>query len=142
MFSPPVRRVEGPSHYALAVARYFDVHPDNPQPRSVAAVVELLRDDALVAYPTDSCFALGCQLGNREGLERIRAIRALDDRHQFTLVCAAFSQLGQFVHLDNHVFRADQGRDPGPVHLHPAGDPRGAPADAAPQAPHGRRPDS
>lgn len=95
------------------MARYFDVHPDNPQPRSITAVVDLLRDDGLVAYPTDSCFALGCQLGNQDGLTRIRTIRHLDDRHHFTLVCHDFAQLGQFVHLDNAVFRAVKAATPG-----------------------------
>jgi tRNA threonylcarbamoyl adenosine modification protein (Sua5/YciO/YrdC/YwlC family) len=95
------------------MARYFDVHPDNPQPRSIDAVVTLLRDDALVAYPTDSCFALGCQLGNARGLDRIRAIRQLDSHHHFTLVCHDFAQLGQFVHLDNAVFRAVKSSTPG-----------------------------
>jgi tRNA threonylcarbamoyl adenosine modification protein (Sua5/YciO/YrdC/YwlC family) len=95
------------------MARYFDVHPDNPQPRSINAVVGLLRDDGLIAYPTDSCFALGCQLGNKDGLDRIRTIRHLDDRHHFTLVCHDFAQLGQFVHLDNAVFRAVKASTPG-----------------------------
>lgn len=95
------------------MARYFDVHPENPQPRTVAKVVELLRDDGLIAYPTDSCFALGCQLGNRAGLDRIRSIRHLDQHHHFTLMCASFSQLGQFVHLDNAVFRAVKAATPG-----------------------------
>jgi tRNA threonylcarbamoyl adenosine modification protein (Sua5/YciO/YrdC/YwlC family) len=97
-----------------AVARYFDVHPENPQPRTIARVVQLLWDDALIAYPTDSCFALGCRLGNRDGLDRIRAIRQLDDRHPFTLVCHDFAQLGQFVHMDNVVFRAVKAVTPGP----------------------------
>ena len=97
-----------------AVARYFDVHPENPQPRTIARVVDLLRDDALIAYPTDSCFALGCRLGNRNGLDRIRLIRQLDDRHPFTLVCHDFAQLGQFVHMDNAVFRAVKAATPGP----------------------------
>jgi tRNA threonylcarbamoyl adenosine modification protein (Sua5/YciO/YrdC/YwlC family) len=95
------------------VARYFDVHPDNPQARTIGKVVELLRGDGLIAYPTDSCFALGCQLGNRDGLDRIRTIRRLDDSHHFTLVCADFAQLGQFVHLDNAVFRAVKAATPG-----------------------------
>jgi tRNA threonylcarbamoyl adenosine modification protein (Sua5/YciO/YrdC/YwlC family) len=95
------------------MARYFDVHPDNPQPRTIGKVVDLLRSDGLVAYPTDSCFALGAQLGNRDGLDRIRTIRHLDDSHHFTLVCADFAQLGQFVHLDNAVFRAVKAATPG-----------------------------
>ena len=76
-------------------------------------VVDLLRDDGLIAYPTDSCFALGCQLGNKAGLDRIRSIRQLDDQHHFTLVCHDFAQLGQFVQLDNAVFRAVKAATPG-----------------------------
>ncbi len=95
------------------MARYFDVHPDNPQPRSIGQVVQLLHQDGLIAYPTDSCFALGCQLGNRAGLDRIRAIRQLDDQHQFTLMCGSFAQLGQLVQLDNAVFRAVKAATPG-----------------------------
>lgn len=95
------------------MARYYDVHPQNPQPRSIGQVVDLVRDGGLIAYPTDSCFALGCSLGNREGLERIRQIRKLDDKHHFTLVCAEFAQLGQFVHISNAVFRAIKASTPG-----------------------------
>jgi tRNA threonylcarbamoyl adenosine modification protein (Sua5/YciO/YrdC/YwlC family) len=95
------------------MARYFDVHPDNPQRRAIGQVVELIRQGGLVAYPTDSCFALGCQIGNKEGLERIRSIRHLDDRHHFTLVCADFAQLGKFVRIDNRVFRAVKNATPG-----------------------------
>jgi tRNA threonylcarbamoyl adenosine modification protein (Sua5/YciO/YrdC/YwlC family) len=96
------------------VARFVDLHPVNPQPRLVSQVVEALRDDALIAYPTDSGFALGCQLGNREGRDRIVRIRQLDDRHHFTLMCKDFAQLGQFVHIDNSAFRAIKAATPGP----------------------------
>jgi tRNA threonylcarbamoyl adenosine modification protein (Sua5/YciO/YrdC/YwlC family) len=95
------------------MARYFDVHPVNPQPRTINQVVELLRADGLIAYPTDSCYALGCRLGNKAGLDRIREIRHLDDRHHFTLMCRDFAQLGQFVHVDNRVFRAIKAATPG-----------------------------
>ena len=96
------------------MARFVDLHPVNPQPRLVSQVVEALRDDALIAYPTDSGFALGCQLGNREGRDRILRIRQLDDRHHFTLMCKDFAQLGQFVHIDNSAFRAIKAATPGP----------------------------
>ena len=96
------------------MARYFDVHPENPQPRSIAQVVELLRKDAVIAYPTDSCYALGSRIDNHAGADRIRAIRHLDDRHHFTLVCSDFAQLGQLVHLDNSAFRAIKSATPGP----------------------------
>jgi tRNA threonylcarbamoyl adenosine modification protein (Sua5/YciO/YrdC/YwlC family) len=95
------------------MARYFDVHPDNPQPRVIRQVVDLIRDGGLIAYPTDSCFAFGCQLGNRDGIDRIREIRHLDDRHHFTLVCRDFAQLGQFVHVSNSVFRLVKAATPG-----------------------------
>jgi tRNA threonylcarbamoyl adenosine modification protein (Sua5/YciO/YrdC/YwlC family) len=95
------------------VARYFDVHPVNPQPRAIAQAVEIVRSGGLIAYPTDSCFALGCALDNPEGRERIVRIRHLDDRHHFTLVCADFAQLGQFVHVGNSMFRAIKAATPG-----------------------------
>src|SRR5919106_2006736 len=95
------------------MAKYFDVHPDNPQARTISNVADRIRSGALVAYPTDSCFALGCQMGNRDGISRIRSIRNLDDRHHFTLVCQDFSQLGQFVHVDKDVFRAVKASTPG-----------------------------
>jgi tRNA threonylcarbamoyl adenosine modification protein (Sua5/YciO/YrdC/YwlC family) len=96
------------------MARYFEVHPDNPQPRALREVADILNNDGLVAYPTDSGFALGCKLGNRDGLDRIRRIRDLDDKHHFTLVCRDFAQLGQFVQMDNAVFRAVKAHTPGP----------------------------
>jgi tRNA threonylcarbamoyl adenosine modification protein (Sua5/YciO/YrdC/YwlC family) len=96
------------------MARYFDVHPENPQPRVISQIVAMLRDDALIAYPTDSCYALGFQLDSRTGADRIQKIRHLDERHHFTLVCADFAQLGEFVTLDNAAFRAIKKATPGP----------------------------
>lgn len=95
------------------MAKFFDIHPKDPQPRLVRQVADLVRSGGLIAYPTDSCYALGCQLGNKEGLQRIRTIRHLDDKHHFTLVCADFAQLGQFVHIDNSVFRSIKAATPG-----------------------------
>jgi tRNA threonylcarbamoyl adenosine modification protein (Sua5/YciO/YrdC/YwlC family) len=95
------------------MARYFDVHPVDPQRRAIGQVVDILRDGGLIAYPTDSCFALGCQLGERDGIERIREIRNLDSKHQFTLVCKDFAQLGQFVHVSNAIFRSIKAATPG-----------------------------
>ena len=96
------------------MARYFDVHPDNPQPRLISTIVAMLADDALIAYPTDSGYALGCRMGAHDGLDRIRRIRHLDDHHHFTLVCADFAQLGQLVRMDNREFRALKAATPGP----------------------------
>lgn len=95
------------------MARYFDVHPANPQPRALTQLVEIVQAGGLVAYPTDSGYALGCRLANRDGLDRIRAIRELGPGHHFTLVCSAFAQLGQYVQMDNDVFRAVKAATPG-----------------------------
>jgi tRNA threonylcarbamoyl adenosine modification protein (Sua5/YciO/YrdC/YwlC family) len=95
------------------MARYLDVHPVDPQPRAIGQAVQLVRDGGLIAYPTDSGYALGCALGNQEGKERIQRIRHLDGRHHFTLVCRDFAQLGQLVHIDNSVFRAIKAATPG-----------------------------
>ena len=96
------------------MARYVDIHPDNPQARLVSQVADALRDDALIAYPTDSGYALGSRLDNRDGRDRIVRIRELDDKHHFTLMCADFAQLGQFVHVSNTAFRAVRAVTPGP----------------------------
>lgn len=74
----------------------------------------MLRDDALVAYPTDSCYALGTRMGNTHGTDRIRAVRQLDAKHHFTLMCADFAQMGQLVTIDNRAFRAIKSATPGP----------------------------
>ncbi|GII99130.1 tRNA threonylcarbamoyl adenosine modification protein (Sua5/YciO/YrdC/YwlC family) [Sediminihabitans luteus] len=96
------------------MARYLDVHPHDPQPRAIAQAVAILQDDGLIAYPTDSCYALGTRMGNTHGTDRIRAVRHLDAKHHFTLVCADFAQLGQLVKIDNAAFRAIKAATPGP----------------------------
>lgn len=100
--------------YAQGMAKFFDIHPDDPQARSVSQIVAILQSGGLIAYPTDSCYALGAQLGNREALDRIRTIRKLDSKHHFTLVCKDFAQLGQFVMVDNDIFRSIKAVTPGP----------------------------
>jgi len=96
------------------MAKFFDIHPTDPQPRLISQVVDALQQGAVIAYPTDSGYALGTQMGNHEGMERIRSIRHLDDKHHFTLVCSDFAQLGQLVVLDNSAFRAIKAATPGP----------------------------
>lgn len=96
------------------MVRYLDIHPQDPQPRLLAQAAAILADGGLIAYPTDSGYALGCALGNQEGKERIAGIRRLDERHHYTLVCSSFAQLGQFVLIDNSVFRAIKAATPGP----------------------------
>src|ERR1700735_3385628 len=95
------------------MARYFDIHPASPQRRAIIQIADIVRAGGVIAYPTDSCYALGCQLGNRDGIMRIRSIRHLDDRHHLTLVCQDFAQLGQFVQVDNPVFKAVKAATPG-----------------------------
>jgi tRNA threonylcarbamoyl adenosine modification protein (Sua5/YciO/YrdC/YwlC family) len=95
------------------VARFFEVHPQNPQQRLINQVVQMVQQDALIAYPTDSGYALGCRLGNVRGVERIREIRHLADTHHFTLVCHDFAQLSQFVYVSNKVFRLIKAHTPG-----------------------------
>ena len=96
------------------MATYLDVHPVDPQPRAIRTAVDRLRDGALIAYPTDSGYALGAMLGNQAAKDRIMTIRHLDDKHHFTLMCRDFAQLGQFVIIDNAVFRAIKAATPGP----------------------------
>src|ERR1700730_4949952 len=88
------------------MARYFDIHPANPQRPTIVQIADIVRAGGVIAYPTDSCYALGCQLGNKDGIARIRSIRHLDERHHLTLVCQDFAQLGQFVYVAKPVFRA------------------------------------
>ena len=95
------------------MARYFDIHPANPQRRTIIQIADVVRAGGVIAYPTDSCYALGCQLGNKDGITRIRSIRHLDDRHHLTLVCQDFAQLGQFVYVAKPVFRAIKAATPG-----------------------------
>jgi tRNA threonylcarbamoyl adenosine modification protein (Sua5/YciO/YrdC/YwlC family) len=96
------------------MARHLEVHPVDPQPRTIAQTVAVLREGGLAAYPTDSGYALGAMMGNQGAKDRIRDIRRLDDKHHYTLVCRDFAQLGQLVHVDNHVFRAVKAATPGP----------------------------
>lgn len=90
------------------------IHPDNPQLRLVRQVVSVLRNGGIIAYPTDSAYALGCQIGNKDAMERIRAIRQLDKHHNFTLVCRDLSELATYAKVDNHAFRLLKAHTPGP----------------------------
>jgi tRNA threonylcarbamoyl adenosine modification protein (Sua5/YciO/YrdC/YwlC family) len=95
------------------MARYFDIHPATPQQRAITQIAEVVRAGGVIAYPTDSCYALGCQLGDRDGMARIRTVRGLDDRHHLTLMCQDFAQLGQYAYVANRVFRAIKAATPG-----------------------------
>jgi tRNA threonylcarbamoyl adenosine modification protein (Sua5/YciO/YrdC/YwlC family) len=95
------------------VAQFFSVHPDNPQPRLIREAVRILRAGGIMAYPTDSCYALGCMIGNKEGMERIRAIRQVDDKHHFSLVCRDLSEIARYARVDNRQYRLLKAATPG-----------------------------
>lgn len=96
------------------MSQFFQIHPDNPQPRLINQAVDIVRRGGVVAYPTDSAYALGCQLGDKGALERIRRIRKLDDNHNFTLVCRDLSELGTYARVNNTVYRLIRNHTPGP----------------------------
>ncbi|HUQ29028.1 MAG TPA: L-threonylcarbamoyladenylate synthase [Usitatibacter sp.] len=95
------------------MAQYFSVHPDNPQPRLIRQAVDIIRGGGVLAYPTDSCYALGCHTGDKAAMERIRTIRDVDERHHFTLVCRSLSEIGQFAKVDNLQYRLIRANTPG-----------------------------
>ena len=96
------------------MAQYFVIHPQNPQARLVHQAAEILRGGGIVAYPTDSSYALGCMLGNKDAQQRIRAIRAVDEGHHFTLVCRDLAELATYAQVDNSQFRLIKANTPGP----------------------------
>ena len=95
------------------MARYLSIHPDDPQVRLLAQAAVSLREGGVVAIPTDSCYALGCALGDKGAVERIRQIRGVDDRHHLTLMCRDLSQIAQFAHVDNAQYRLLKATTPG-----------------------------
>ncbi len=95
------------------MSQYFVVHPDTPQPRLIKQAGEILRNGGVVAYPTDSCYALGCHLGDKTAQERIRAIRGVDDSHMFTLVCRNLAEIATYAKVDNSQFRLLKANTPG-----------------------------
>jgi tRNA threonylcarbamoyl adenosine modification protein (Sua5/YciO/YrdC/YwlC family) len=96
------------------MSQFFQIHPDNPQLRLIRHAVEIIRDEGLVVYPTDSSYALGCRVGDKNGMERIRRIRALDSRHNFTLVCRDLSEIASYAKVDNSAYRLLKSLTPGP----------------------------
>jgi tRNA threonylcarbamoyl adenosine modification protein (Sua5/YciO/YrdC/YwlC family) len=95
------------------MARYLSIHPDDPQPRLLAQAAEILRSGGVVAFPTDSCYALGCCLGDKDAVERIRQIREVDERHHLTLMCRDLSEIAQFARVDNTQYRLLKATTPG-----------------------------
>ncbi len=100
--------------YNPRVARLIEIHPTHPQPRLVAAIVQALRAGALIAYPTDSSYALGCHIGDKRAMDRIRRIRRADKNHNFTLVCSDLSEISLYARVDNWAYRLLKAHTPGP----------------------------
>lgn len=96
------------------MADWFEIHSQNPQKRTLAQVAVRLRQGAVIAYPTDSCYALGCQLDDKQAAERLRRIRQFDRHHQFTLVCRDLSEIATYARVDNWQFRLLKQHTPGP----------------------------
>ena len=96
------------------MARIVEIHPANPQPRLIAEVIAVIRGGGLIAYPTDSSYALGCNIGNKQALERIRRIRMTDKHHNFTLVCSDLSEISLFARVENWAYRMIKSLTPGP----------------------------
>jgi tRNA threonylcarbamoyl adenosine modification protein (Sua5/YciO/YrdC/YwlC family) len=96
------------------VSQFFQIHPDNPQARLVRQAVDIIKQGGVVVYPTDSAYALGCHIGDKSALDRIRRIRKLDDRHNFTLVCRDLSEIATYAKVNNAVYRLLRHTTPGP----------------------------
>ncbi len=96
------------------MSQFFQIHPENPQARLIRQAVDIIRAGGVVAYPTDSAYALGCKIGDKEALDRIRKIRKLDDRHNFTLMCRDLSEIATYARVDNTAYRLLRHCTPGP----------------------------
>ena len=114
--SPPLRAII--EHFAssqpAAMSQYFEIHPVNPQTRLVHQAAEILRAGGVAVYPTDSCYAIGCTIGNKAAQERMRQIRHLDDVHHFSLVCRDLSEIATYAKVDDVSYRLMKGLTPGP----------------------------
>lgn len=95
------------------MTQYLSIHPTHPQTRLLQQAVKVIEDGGLVVYPTDSCYALGCHLGDKEALERMRQLRAVDAKHNFTLMCRDLSEIGTYSQVDNSMFRLLRSYTPG-----------------------------
>ncbi|BBI59807.1 hypothetical protein HSBAA_11130 [Vreelandella sulfidaeris] len=97
------------------MSQYFQIHPENPQKRLIDQAIMIIRKGGVVAYPTDSGYALGCHLGEKKAIEKIKWLRSLDDKHNFTLVCSDLSEIGTYAKVDNDVFRLLKAHTQGPI---------------------------
>lgn len=96
------------------MSQFFQIHPDNPQPRLIKQAAQIIRAGGIVALPTDSCYALVCQLDDKSGVERLRRIRQVDEKHHMTLLCRDLSEISQYARVDNRQFRILKSATPGP----------------------------
>jgi tRNA threonylcarbamoyl adenosine modification protein (Sua5/YciO/YrdC/YwlC family) len=96
------------------MAQFFQIHPDNPQLRLIKQAVAIIQDGGLVIYPTDSSYALGCHIGDKGAMERIRRIRKVDESHNFTLVCRDLTEISNYAKIDNQDYRLLKSLTPGP----------------------------
>ncbi len=96
------------------MSQYFEIHPVTPQKRLIRGAVDIIDQGGLIVYPTDSCYALGCHIGDKQAMQRIRKIRNLDDKHHFTLVCRDLSELSTYAVVDNSAYRMMKNCTPGP----------------------------
>ena len=95
------------------MSQFFEIHPANPQLRLIRRAVEIVRDGGVIVYPTDSCYALGCHIGDKDALERIRRIREADRNHHFTLVCRDLSEIAKYARVETWQFRLLKAHTPG-----------------------------
>ncbi len=91
------------------------IHPENPQPRLIEQAADMLRNDKLIIYPTDTSYAFGCRLGAKDAIEKLKQIRELDDKHQFTLLCRDLSEIANYATVDNHQFKQLKAHTPAPI---------------------------
>ena len=96
------------------MAQFFEIHPQNPQKRLIQQAVKIIDEGGLIAYPTDSSYALGCHIGDKTAMERIQRLRKLDNKHHFTLVCSDLSVIGTYAKVDNSAYRLMKTLTPGP----------------------------
>ncbi len=96
------------------MSQIFQIHPENPQLRLIRGAVDIIKQGGVVIYPTDSCYALGCQIGDKKAVERIRQIRQLDDKHNFTLMCRDMGEMSEYGMIDNIAYRLIKSITPGP----------------------------
>jgi len=96
------------------MSQFFEIHPDNPQKRLISQAVSIIENGGVVVYPTDSCYALGCHVGNKQAMERIARIRKIDSKHNFTLVCRDLSDIATYARVDNSTYRTLKTLTPAP----------------------------